>query len=121
MDELKVVLVGVGAAGVAVSKMLLNAGVTDIIGCDREGAIYAGKKGLIGDQEVVRQAHQPARLRRHRRARRCAGADVFLGLSGPGTVSVEPSARWPTDAIVFAMANPDARDAARGDRGTSSA
>src|SRR6185436_9843578 len=48
MDELKVVLVGVGAAGVAVSRLLREAGVQNIVGCDRDGALYAGKKGLTG-------------------------------------------------------------------------
>ena len=48
MDELKVVLVGVGAAGVAVSRLLREAGVQNIVGCDRDGALYAGEKGLTG-------------------------------------------------------------------------
>ena len=68
MDELKVVLVGVGAAGVAVSKLLLRAGVTDIIGCDRDGLAVHRQEGPGRHQEVVRQAHQPALLRRLGRA-----------------------------------------------------
>ena len=87
MDELRVVLVGVGAAGVAVSKLLMRAGVTDIVGCDRAGSLYPGKKGLDGHQEVVREAHQPARRSTAAPTRRCTGADVFIGLSGPGAVS----------------------------------
>src|SRR5205823_4617176 len=106
MDELKVVLVGVGAAGVAVSKLLLRAGVTDIVGCDRDGALFQGKKGLTGIKKWYAKHTNP-------RGVDCtadealAGADVFLGLSGPGAVTVEAIRTMADDAIVFAMANPD--------------
>jgi len=106
MDELKVVLVGVGAAGVAVTKLLLRAGVTDIVGCDRDGSLFAGKKGQVGIKKWYAKHTNP-------RGVDCTaeealdGADVFLGLSGPGAVSVEAIRRMADDAIVFAMANPD--------------
>src|SRR5690348_8737845 len=79
MDELKVVLVGVGAAGVAVSKLLLRAGVTDIIGCDREGSLYTGKKGLVGIKKWYAK-HTNPRCFDGSAEEALAGADVFLGL-----------------------------------------
>ena len=56
LEELRVVVTGVGAAGVAVTKMLLAAGVSDVVGCDREGAVYAGRPGLDTGQSRVRRA-----------------------------------------------------------------
>src|SRR6478609_2492131 len=106
MDELKVVLVGVGAAGVAVSKLLLRAGVTDIIGCDREGSLYTGKKGLVGIKKWYAK-HTNPRCFDGSAEEALRGADVFLGLSGPGAVSADAIRTMAGDAIVFAMANPD--------------
>jgi malate dehydrogenase (oxaloacetate-decarboxylating) len=106
MEDLRVVLVGVGAAGVAVSKLLMEAGVRDIVGCDREGALHPGKKGLTAIKKWYARNTNP---------RRFAGtadealrdADVFLGVSGPGAVSVDAVKTMAPDAIVFAMANPE--------------
>jgi malate dehydrogenase (oxaloacetate-decarboxylating) len=106
MDELKVVLVGVGAAGVAVSKLLMRAGVTDIVGCDREGALYAGKKNLTSIKKWYAKNTNPSGFQ-GTADDALEGADVFLGLSGPGAVSTEAIGRMADDAIVFAMANPD--------------
>jgi malate dehydrogenase (oxaloacetate-decarboxylating) len=106
LEDMRVVLVGVGAAGVAVSKLLMEAGVRDIIGCDREGALHTGTKGLTAIKKWYARNTNP---------RRFAGtanealrdADVFLGLSGPGAVSIEAVKTMADDAIVFAMANPE--------------
>ena len=106
LDELRVVLVGVGAAGVAVSKLLLEAGVTDIVGCDREGALHPGKKGLTAIKKWYAR-HTNPRGFTGSADEALEGADVFLGLSGPGAVSVEAVRSMASDAIVFAMANPD--------------
>jgi malate dehydrogenase (oxaloacetate-decarboxylating) len=106
MDELRVVLVGVGAAGVAVSKLLMRAGVTDIVGCDREGALYTGKKGLVGIKKWYAK-HTNPRCFEGSAEEALKGADVFIGLSGPGAVSVEAIRSMADDAIVFAMANPE--------------
>ena len=105
MDELKVVLVGVGAAGVAVTKLLLEAGVTDIIGCDREGALHPGKKGLTAIKKWYAQQHQPARVRRHRR-RGAGGRRRVPRPVRPGRRVGRGRATMAEDAIVFAMANP---------------
>jgi malate dehydrogenase (oxaloacetate-decarboxylating) len=106
LEELRVVLVGVGAAGVAVSKLLLRAGVTDIVGCDRDGALYAGKKGLTGIRKWYAK-HTNPRGFEGTADEALAGADVFIGLSGPGAVSAAAVRTMAHDAIVFAMANPE--------------
>ncbi len=106
LDELRVVLVGVGAAGVAVSKLLMEAGVRDIVGCDRDGALHPGKKGLTAIKKWYARNTNPRGFVGTAEDA-LAGADVFLGLSGPGAVSVEAVRAMADDAIVFAMANPD--------------
>jgi malate dehydrogenase (oxaloacetate-decarboxylating) len=106
MDELRVVLVGVGAAGVAVSKLLMRSGVTDIVGCDRAGSLYPGKKGLVGIKKWYAK-HTNPRCFDGTADQALQGADVFIGLSGPGAVSVEAIRSMADDAIVFAMANPE--------------
>jgi malate dehydrogenase (oxaloacetate-decarboxylating) len=87
-EDVKVVLTGVGAAGVAVTKILLAAGLRDIVGCDREGAIYRGRPGLEGEKAEYAEITNPDNLRGTANEL-LAGADVFIGLSGPGAVSVE--------------------------------
>jgi malate dehydrogenase (oxaloacetate-decarboxylating) len=84
---------------------LQAAGVPDVIGCDRRGALYAGRPDLEGPKIAYAETTNP------RRRSGCAdevleGADVFVGLSGPGAVSVEGIASMADDAVVFAMANP---------------
>ena len=106
MEDLRVVLVGVGAAGVAVSKLLMEAGVRDIIGCDREGALNPGKKGLTAIKKWYAKNTNPRGFD-GTADEALRGADVFLGLSGPGAVSVEAVKTMAPDAIVFAMANPE--------------
>ena len=104
-EDVKVVLTGVGAAGVAVTKILLAAGVRSIVGCDRLGAIHAGREGLDEVKADYAALTNPDGLRGNADGL-LEGADVFLGLSGPGAVSVEAVKTMADDAIVFAMANP---------------
>ena len=106
LADMRVVLVGVGAAGVAVSKLLMEAGVTDIIGCDREGALHTGRKGLTAIKKWYAKNTNPRGFEGTANEA-LAGADVFIGLSGPGAVSVEAVRSMAKDAIVFAMANPE--------------
>jgi len=106
LEDMRVVLVGVGAAGVAVSKLLMDAGVRDIVGCDREGALHPGKKGLTAIKKWYARNTNPRRFD-GTADEALRGADVFLGLSGPGAVSVEAVKTMAPDAIVFAMANPE--------------
>jgi malate dehydrogenase (oxaloacetate-decarboxylating) len=106
IEEMRVVLVGVGAAGVAVSKLLMEAGVRDIVGCDRHGALHPGIKGLTAIQKWYARNTNPRKFS-GTADEALAGADVFLGLSGPGAVSVDAVRTMADDAIVFAMANPE--------------
>src|SRR6266508_2146991 len=104
-EDVKIVLTGVGAAGIAVTKILLAAGFRTIIGCDRSGAIYAGRTGLDRVKTEFAELTNPER-ERGSADEVLSGADVFIGLSGPGAVSVEGIRSMADDAIVFAMANP---------------
>jgi malate dehydrogenase (oxaloacetate-decarboxylating) len=106
IEDMRVVLVGVGAAGVAVSKLLMEAGVRDIVGCDREGALHPGTKGLTAIKKWYARNTNPRKFA-GTADEALAGADVFLGLSGPGAVSVDAVRTMADDAIVFAMANPE--------------
>ena len=105
VEDVKVVLTGVGAAGVAVTKTLQAAGVRNVIGCDSHGAIHAGR----GDLNAVK-ARYAAETNRDGFSGTAdaalAGADVYIGLSQPGAVSVDGVRSMAKDAIVFAMANP---------------
>jgi malate dehydrogenase (oxaloacetate-decarboxylating) len=104
-EDVRVVLTGAGAAGVAVTKILLAAGVRNIVGCDRLGAIHRGREGLNAEKAAFAEYTNPDDVR-GTADEALAGADVFLGLSGPGAVSVEGVRSMASDAVVFAMANP---------------
>ncbi len=104
-EDVKVVLTGAGAAGVAVTKILLAAGVRTIIACDRNGAIHRDREGLTPEKADFAELTNPDG-ERGTADEVLAGADVFLGLSGPGAISVEAVRTMAPDAIVFAMANP---------------
>jgi malate dehydrogenase (oxaloacetate-decarboxylating) len=104
-EDVTVVIVGAGAAGVACADILLAQGVGDVIVCNRRGALYAGAEHLDPERAALAE-------RTNRRGVRgtpdevLAGADVLLGLSGPGAVSVAGVRAMAPEAIVFAMANP---------------
>jgi malate dehydrogenase (oxaloacetate-decarboxylating) len=105
IEDVEVVMTGVGAAGVAVTDILLNAGVTKVIGCDHGGASYDGREGLNAIKQSFAERTNPDRAK-GTADEVLAGADVFIGLSVPGAVSREGIERMADDAIVFAMANP---------------
>jgi malate dehydrogenase (oxaloacetate-decarboxylating) len=104
-EDVKVVITGVGAAGVATTKILLAAGVENIIGIDRHGALWRGDASLPAMKAQYAELTNP-NLERGRADDVLAGADVYIGLSGPGAVSAKGISRMAEDAIVFAMANP---------------
>jgi malate dehydrogenase (oxaloacetate-decarboxylating) len=105
LGDIRVVVAGVGAAGVAVTKTLLAAGVGDIVGCDRAGALYRERPGLSGVKAEYAALTNPRDL--HGNVDDAlAGADVFIGVARPGAVSVDGIRRMADRAIVFAMANP---------------
>ncbi len=106
LKEIKVVVNGTGAAGIACSKMLLSAGVKNIIGCDRQGIIYSGRKENMNPQKLwLAEQTNPDRLTGGLYDA-LGGADLFLGLSGPGTMKAEWIKRMARDPIIFALANP---------------
>jgi malate dehydrogenase (oxaloacetate-decarboxylating) len=106
MADLKVVVSGVGAAGVACSKILMEAGVRNIIGCDTKGAIYSGRMVNMNIMKDWYAEHTNPQGVSGSLSETIAGADLFLGVSGPGTLQVEDVRRMADRAIIFAMANP---------------
>ncbi|MFQ5717985.1 MAG: NAD-dependent malic enzyme [Acidobacteriota bacterium] len=105
-EDVKLVVSGAGAAGIACTKMLAQLGVAEIIVCDRHGAIHAGRD--VGDNPLkqwLAAETNPNRLTGSL-SDVISGADMFLGLSAPGLLGREDVAKMAPDAIVFAMANP---------------
>ena len=104
--DLKVVFNGVGASGVAVSKIFMSYGVKNIIGCDRSGAIHQGRTENMNFMKQWYADHTNPNGERGSLADVIEGADVFVGLSGPGVLTVPMVTKMNRDAVVFAMANP---------------
>ena len=105
LDDVHVVITGVGAAGVATTNILLAAGVRDVVGCDRTGVVFEGRSGLGGVKASYAQRTNKRGLR-GTADDALVGADVYIGVSGPGAVSLEGIRAMAADPIVFAMANP---------------
>ena len=105
LDEIKVVTSGAGAAAIAIVKLLLSAGVKNVVMCDRKGAIYEGREGLNWIKEEMAQVTNREKLAGSL-ADALVGADVFIGVSAPGTVTTEMVKTMNEDAIIFACANP---------------
>lgn len=104
-EDVDVVISGAGAAAVSVAKLLLNAGFQSIIMCDRSGAIYKGRSGLNWiKEEMAEQTNHGKKT--GTLADVLCGADVFIGVSAPGTVTTDMVKTMTKDAIVFACANP---------------
>ena len=110
IESLRVVMLGLGAAGIACTKMMVAAGVTDIVGCDRRGAISTVREDYEADEmppikRWFAETTNPEKLVGGPNDV-LEGADLFIGLSGPGLVNASALAGMNRDAIVFAMANP---------------
>jgi malate dehydrogenase (oxaloacetate-decarboxylating) len=111
LEDLRVLVVGLGAAGVAVTKMMLESGVTHVIGCDRQGAVSTEREDYVnGDMSEIKRWYaensNPDQLQGGP-ADVIEGCDLFIGVSGPGIIEAEDLAKMAEDAIVFAMANPN--------------
>ncbi len=106
LEDLKVVFLGMGAAGVACIKLWQTAGVGHFVGVDRHGIVSRDRTDLNAQKRAIADATNPDGLRGDL-ATAMAGADVFVGVSGPGLVQPEWVATMAKDAIVFAMANPN--------------
>jgi malate dehydrogenase (oxaloacetate-decarboxylating) len=105
VEDVTVAVVGAGAAGLACTDILLAQGVGDVVVCNRRGALYAGAAGLDPARAALAERTNSQR-RQGSPDEVLAGADVLLGLSGPGAVSPAAVRTMARDAIVFAMANP---------------
>ena len=105
IGDVKVVLNGPGAAGTAIIKMLLHAGVKNIIACDRHGAIYKNREWNKNHKIELAEITNPEQLKGEL-ADVLPGADVFIGVSTAGALSAEMIKTMASDPIVFAMANP---------------
>ena len=106
IEDLKVVINGAGAAGIACSKMLLNLGVKNVLGCDRKGIISKSRDDLDAVKKAYADITNPAN-ETGTVYDAIKGADVFVGLSAPNILRVEDLKAMNKDPIVFAMANPD--------------
>ena len=104
-EDVKVVTSGAGAAAISITKLLLSAGFTNIVMTDRKGAIYKGREGLNWIKEEMAEVTNLA-LEQGTLADVIRGADVFIGVSAPGTLTVDMVKTMNKDAIVFACANP---------------
>jgi malate dehydrogenase (oxaloacetate-decarboxylating) len=106
MRDLKIVVSGVGASGVACTKILMAMGARNVIGLDTQGALYRGRKENMNPmKEWYAQVTNPQTLRGDI-LNVIGGADMYLGLSGPGSLPLKAVKKMARDRIVFAMANP---------------
>jgi malate dehydrogenase (oxaloacetate-decarboxylating) len=105
IEDVRLVITGVGAAGVAVTDILQAAGAKNVIGCDSKGALWRGRPDLEGVKAAYAERTNPESFQ-GTADEALAGADVFIGLSQPGAISTAGVAQMADDAIVFAMANP---------------
>ena len=104
-EEVKVVTSGAGAAAISIVKLLLSAGFKNVIMTDRSGAIYEGREGLNWIKEEMAQVTN-LEGKQGKLADVIVGADVFIGVSAPGTLTTEMVKTMNKDAIIFACANP---------------
>jgi len=105
-EDLRVVVNGVGASGVACAKIIMAAGVTNVVGCDSKGIVHEGREDLNPAKRWFAE-HTNPEGRTGDLAEAVRGADLFLGLSAPDVLTVEDLKTMNEDPIVFAMANPD--------------
>ena len=106
MDEVRVVMMGAGAAGVAVARLLMESGVSDIVIFDSKGPLYTGRDRMDEERAALAAITNP----RHHTgtvSQALEGADVFIGLSQPNVITAADVASMAPDSIVFALANPD--------------
>jgi malate dehydrogenase (oxaloacetate-decarboxylating) len=110
LDDLTVSMAGAGAAGVAVARLLMDAGVGSIVACDRYGSIHRGRadyeSGEMNAPKTWLAEHTNPERRETTLGGALEGTDLFIGLSGPGVISVDDVKTMNPDPFVFAMANP---------------
>ncbi len=106
LEDVSIVISGMGAAGVAIGKILRDAGAGEVVGVDRLGAVHAGRDGLNPAKEWFAANTNPER-KAGTLSEVLAGADVFLGVSAPNLIDAADVRSMAKDPIVFAMANPE--------------
>ncbi len=106
MEDLRVAMTGTGAAGIACARILLAAGVRNIVGCDQYGIVHTGREDLNPSQRWFAESTNPEGLTGGL-SEAVEGADLFLGLSVPRVLTVEHLKKMAQEPIIFAMANPD--------------
>jgi len=107
LKKLKIAISGAGAAGTACCKILKEAGITNIIICDREGPIYRGRKKHMNPIKTWLSENTNPKMIKGSISAAMDGADVFIGVSAPNLITVNDIKRMTTDPIVFALANPE--------------
>ncbi len=106
MEDVRIVVCGLGAAGIASIRLLISSGVRQIIGCDRAGILYRGRRENMNPvKEEIAGLTNPERIK-GTVGRALRGADIFIGVSESRAVAVKDVRRMAGDAIIFAMANP---------------
>jgi malate dehydrogenase (oxaloacetate-decarboxylating) len=106
LADVRLVLSGAGAAGVAIIKILQAEGIGEVVACDRSGIIHPGRQGLDSSKQWVAE-HTNRQRQTGTLKEALVGADVFVGVSAPNLLEPEDVARMAPGAIVFALANPD--------------
>jgi malate dehydrogenase (oxaloacetate-decarboxylating) len=106
LSDARIVFTGAGASGIATAKLLMKEGARHIVGCDRAGTLYKGRRENMNSMKEWFAAHTNPRGLRGTAGDALVGADVFIGLSGPGVVTLKDVKAMNRDPIVFAMANP---------------
>jgi malate dehydrogenase (oxaloacetate-decarboxylating) len=105
LSNISVVTLGAGAAGIAVVRLLQAVGLSDVVLCDRQGAIYKGRPGLNSEKEEMAEISN-RQMKKGDLADVLRGADVFIGVSAPGMVTPEMVKSMAANAILFPMSNP---------------
>lgn len=105
LESMKVVIVGAGAAGRAVAMLLLEAGISDVVVTDRSGVIVSSRTGLTGYKKALAKLTNPREIKGEVMDA-VIGADVLIGVSGPGTITRHHIEKMAERAVVFALANP---------------
>ncbi|HXR08307.1 MAG TPA: NAD-dependent malic enzyme, partial [Candidatus Acidoferrum sp.] len=106
LDRLRIVISGAGAAGMAVTRILLGGGARDVVVCDREGVLGQDRLAELNESKAWLAQHTNPRKLRGRLAEALREANVFIGVSGPGLLQAKDLKRMAAKSIVFALANP---------------
>lgn len=105
ITDIEVVINGAGAAGIAITKLLMSRGLKKVILCDTKGAIYKGRPNLNPEKELMAEISNPE-MKKGELRDVIKGADVFIGVSGPGAVDQDMVRSMAKDPVIFALANP---------------